>query len=678
MNLKYFYTTNLFVLFFVFNTFSAELDDLIESERMAIASEDLGKKTKFIPIKSIVKFKDLVGDIPYEIEEIVDEIKYNISSGMKIKTHKIILFGLPGGGKTILSKAIAGELDCDLYNVPAGLLINKYVGSSSENINNLFKSIKKANKLTVLFIDEIDGLANKNHAEQQSELTRAIHALHLIDEIEENLICILATNKIENLPETIITRYGENQINIPLPDKIKIAKILEKLLREYIVEDGAIDIAQMNCEKVNCRQLEMIAKKAFRIALFFHKKNNIQDQLVIKKENLGVAVYIIQNIPCLYESAIKEILRYFMNKMINNLAEEEFNSICGNVRIIQRLIGLNANKIKSIIVSFKKPNILKQLKYDESSFIKSILAYRPKNLSENSEESSSDEILLSREAIYTSMLYLFEQSEVNINREVLSIISTDAEDSLDAEEIEKIFLICYEISLNPIPEVNPLFLALYRLLELKAKPYLVKETRSVVKSNVSLGSGNLGNGGLGVSVNLPNRELKNHSFNIIKTLITDKSKWQMDDNYGDDFSVTRKEYCNSRVPSFLLLSTVIKYHLLLNNMICGLSYESIIRSQSFLLTIKWTKPSCFAVRDIVNKICYFASVDGVGICNEIHINKALKALKFNPELYKQLDSYDINEDVYIPESDTNSFRSGSNLLLNTIKIGQEVSNCVIS
>lgn len=670
MNLKYFYITNLLLIFSTFFIFSADLESLIE-ERNALESrlqEQSEDKTLFKPYIPTTKFKDLVGSIPYEIEEIIDEVRDCLSSGKKIKTHKIILYGLPGGGKTALSKAIAGELQWNFYNIPAGSLLTKYQGSAHDNINQLFDSIKKLNKPVILFIDEIDGLANKDHADQQSELKRAVHALHMIDEIEENLICILATNKRESLPETLITRYGENQINIPLPDKIKTIKILEKFLSGYNVENEAIDTAQRNCENVNCRQLEMIARKAIRIALFFHKKSNTQDQLIIKKEHLVVAVYIIQNQSCLYGSVIKGILNYFLSgKMVNNIIDEEINSIVNNSRIINNLIGLDADKIKSIVLLFKNPNLKGVFQYNKASFLQAILSYKHKYLlKENSEDP-----LLSREDVYKKISYLFEQFNIKADSGMLAVVAADAEDSFSALEIEKMLVMSVDIG-DSIPGVNSMFLALYRLLETKTKPYLVKESRSVTKSNVSWGSVNPSISGIplgkniaasaspGVSINLPNREIKNHNFNIIKTLIHDLSKAQIDSNYGDDFYTSRIEYCNVRTPSFLLISNVIKYNLYLNGMYMDESYSNIIDSEVMLAVIKWAKPSCSTIRDIISKICYFTSLDRSNVCSDKHISEALKTFKFNTELYKQLGSYNVDEESY------SGFK------------GANKSNCIIS
>jgi ATP-dependent 26S proteasome regulatory subunit len=72
----------------------------------------------------------------------------------------LLLVGPPGTGKTMLAEAIANEAGVPFIGVNAPELVEKWLGTTSANIRDLYELARKKAPC-IVFMDEIDGLALK-------------------------------------------------------------------------------------------------------------------------------------------------------------------------------------------------------------------------------------------------------------------------------------------------------------------------------------------------------------------------------------------------------------------------------------------------------------------------------------------------------------------------------------
>jgi len=77
---------------------------------------------------------------------------------MGIKPPKgVILYGVPGTGKTLLAEAVANQTSATFLRVVGSELIQKYLGDDPKLVRELFR-VAEEYAPSIVFIDEIDAI----------------------------------------------------------------------------------------------------------------------------------------------------------------------------------------------------------------------------------------------------------------------------------------------------------------------------------------------------------------------------------------------------------------------------------------------------------------------------------------------------------------------------------------
>ncbi len=142
---------------------------------------------------------------------------------MNIKPPKgILLYGLPGTGKTLLAKAVAHESEFNFISIKGSDVFSKWVGESENKIRQIFKKAKQVAP-SIIFIDEIDTLAPKRGLGQHEVTERIVtQLLAEMDGLEglRGVVVIGATNRPDMI-DTALMRAGrfDRHVYIKVPDK---------------------------------------------------------------------------------------------------------------------------------------------------------------------------------------------------------------------------------------------------------------------------------------------------------------------------------------------------------------------------------------------------------------------------------------------------------------------------
>ena len=132
----------------------------------------------------------------------------------------LLLGGPPGTGKTTIAKVLAAQAHCSFYPVSGADVMSKWVGESEGNIRRLFERAR-ANRPSIVFIDEIDALAGRRGTVE----THDSHVNQLLAEMDgvagqRGIFVIGATNRPDQLDPAIV-RGGRlsRTIVLGLPDE---------------------------------------------------------------------------------------------------------------------------------------------------------------------------------------------------------------------------------------------------------------------------------------------------------------------------------------------------------------------------------------------------------------------------------------------------------------------------
>ena len=193
-----------------------------------------------VEMKEPVTLNDVWGQstAKKEVKNIIKSIKFKeiMDSWWAKTTSGIIFEGEPGTGKTLLAKALAYEVEADVYQIKlTDIAPNAYINTWSNNIAMLFKFIRKKAELwwkIVIILDELDSLFPKrwlqnSHREDTKIVNSFLTELSGFEKLD-NVIFIWTTNLIENIDPAVI-RSGRlsTKIKVNLPDSDELKQIYE-------------------------------------------------------------------------------------------------------------------------------------------------------------------------------------------------------------------------------------------------------------------------------------------------------------------------------------------------------------------------------------------------------------------------------------------------------------------
>ena len=199
-----------------------------------------------------VGFSDIAG-----LEEVKLEVRRRIINPrlhpeIYEKFHKevgggILMYGLPGTGKTMMAKAIAAEVGCKFYSVRCSDIMSKWFGEAEKNIKNLFEKAR-ADGQAIIFLDEFEAVG-ASRSGGDSAMNRLVP--ELLTQIQgfgtdgAQLIVIAATNRPWDI-DSAFMRPGRltERLYIPLPDEAARQFLIERAFKNVPLSPD-VDIAEL-------------------------------------------------------------------------------------------------------------------------------------------------------------------------------------------------------------------------------------------------------------------------------------------------------------------------------------------------------------------------------------------------------------------------------------------------
>ncbi len=178
--------------------------------------------------KPTVTFQDVAGveESKEELVEIVEFLKHPEkfqALGARIPTG-VLLVGQPGTGKTLLSRAVAGEAGVPFFHISGSEFVEMFVGVGASRVRDLFEQAKR-NAPCIIFVDEIDAVGRHRgaglgggHDEREQTLNQILVEMDGFEK-NTNIIVLAATNRPDILDPALL-RPGrfDRRVTLDLPD----------------------------------------------------------------------------------------------------------------------------------------------------------------------------------------------------------------------------------------------------------------------------------------------------------------------------------------------------------------------------------------------------------------------------------------------------------------------------
>jgi cell division protease FtsH len=177
-------------------------------------------RTPKLGFKDVAGLDSVVDDLRDVVAYVRDPGRYEML-GARPPTG-ILLYGEPGCGKTLLARALAGEVDVPFYFVSATSFVERFVGLGASRIRELFQTAS-ADRPSIVFVDELDAVGRRRTEGTEREFDHTLN--QLLVELDgflgaSGVITIAATNRLELLDPALI-RPGrfDRKIELCRPDR---------------------------------------------------------------------------------------------------------------------------------------------------------------------------------------------------------------------------------------------------------------------------------------------------------------------------------------------------------------------------------------------------------------------------------------------------------------------------
>ncbi len=263
--------------------------------------------------KPNIEWNDIGGinNVKEELKEAIEwPLKHaDLYSKADIKPPKgILLYGLPGTGKTLLAKAVASTSESNFISIKGPELLSKWVGESEKGIREIFRKARQAAPC-VIFFDEIDAIAPRRSGTSggDSHVTERLVSQMLteIDGLEDlkGVVIIGATNRPDIIDEALL-RPGrfDRLLEIPMPNKDARKQILQiHLKKKPLGSDVNIDKLVDLTDRYTGAEIEALVNAAAIAAVREYIIDKEQKSNKEKDTNTG------------YPSGMKEKENYYDN-----------------------------------------------------------------------------------------------------------------------------------------------------------------------------------------------------------------------------------------------------------------------------------------------------------------------------------------------------------------------------
>jgi SpoVK/Ycf46/Vps4 family AAA+-type ATPase len=155
---------------------------------------------------------------------------------------KLLLVGPPGCGKTMTSRALAGELKLPHLAVQLHGLITKFMGETAAKLHSIFELMQKTKG--VYLFDEFDAIGSERAGGNDvGEIRRVLNSfLQFLEHDDSDSIIVAATNLVSMLDEALFRRFDE-VIRYERPSASEIKDLIRNRTASFNLSENDLERA---------------------------------------------------------------------------------------------------------------------------------------------------------------------------------------------------------------------------------------------------------------------------------------------------------------------------------------------------------------------------------------------------------------------------------------------------
>jgi cell division protease FtsH len=292
----------LIVMIWIFRKMGSKIGGQMDQHKEFTASKAIQHEETNVTFADVAGIDEAVEEVSDLVGFLRDPTKYNRLGGRVPKG--VLLTGLPGTGKTLLARAVAGEAKVPFFSLSGSEFVEMFVGVGASRVRDLFAKAR-ANAPCIVFIDEIDavgrhrggGIGN-SHDEREQTLNQILKEM---DGFEANsgIIVLAATNRPDILDKAM-TRAGrfDRHVDVPMPDAGGREKIFQVHCRKLRLAEGvnfprlAKLTPQMSGAQIEelCNEAALRASKLDKPAVDMSDFEYAADKVQLGAERRGITI----------------------------------------------------------------------------------------------------------------------------------------------------------------------------------------------------------------------------------------------------------------------------------------------------------------------------------------------------------------------------------------------------
>lgn len=188
----------------------------------------------------------------------------------------ILLYGVPGTGKTMLVQALAKRLGFTFMEVRGADVNNKWLGQGEKIVRKIYE-VAAEKQPTILFVDEVDGLLSQrggdsNHDGVKNAFILAMNGASA--DTSKLIVTIGATNNPRAL-DTAMRRRFQRRVFVPMPTaEVRLAILVKNLQKlEYsLSENELMEFATVTLDGYTGSDINNLVRQAAMLCVKRHSK----------------------------------------------------------------------------------------------------------------------------------------------------------------------------------------------------------------------------------------------------------------------------------------------------------------------------------------------------------------------------------------------------------------------